>query len=545
MQHFRKINDNDKSSNSNLPDEIIINNERYTSSEDVATKLNEYFSSISDVFGIDNRDSFDPDLTNLTNFVNDKVPNNVYFKIPNITPEQVSASIMALDSSKAIGLDGIRPRIIKSVPNILSLSIAALINKSITTGKFPDKLKLAKVFPIHKSGSKSDPCNYRPIPILPTISKIFERHVHKHLMAYMNKYNIIHESQTGFRQKHSCQTALIKLIDQWMAGIDKGDTIGSMFVDFRKAFDLVDHKLLIQKLAAYKLSNASLRWFISYLESRQQTIQYDRGMATYSNIQSGVPQGSILGPTLLLLFVNDLATYSNIQSGVPQGSILGPTLFLLFVYDLPLFFKHCFCDLFADYATVHTSSTDINTINEEISADLLQFIYWSKRNKLPINFDKTTYMLLRARKRLNGTDHLELNVGETSIKRVSKQKLLGIVIDENLFWTPQIDNLCSILSSKISLLKHISAYVPQDVQKMFYQAYVLPLLDYGRNTWGATSSTNIERLSKLQKRAARIILKADFMTPSSYIFEQLSWLSIPKQFMYNEAVFAYKAYQTC
>ena len=329
----------------------------------------------------------------------------------------------------------------------------------------------------------------------------------------MKKYNIIHESQSGFRQKHSCQTALIKLIDQWMAGIDKGNTIGSMFVDFRKEFYLVDHKILIQKLAAYKLSNESLRWFISYLESRQQTIQYDRGMATYSNIQLGVPQGSILGPTLFLLFVN----------------------------DLPLFLKHCFCDLFADDATVHTSSTDIDTTNEEISADLLQIIYWSKRNKLPINFDKTTYILLRARKRLNGTDQLELNVGETSIKQVSKQKLLGIVIDENLSWTPQIDNLCSILSSKISLLKHISAYVPQDVQKMFYQGYVLPLLDYGSNTWGATSSTNIERLSKLQKRAARIILKADFTTPSSYMFEQLSWLSIPKLFMYNKAVFAYKA----
>ena len=234
----------------------------------------------------------------------------------------------------------------------MSLSIAALINKSIATGNFPDKLKLAKVFPIHKSGSKSDPCNYRPISILPTIFKIFKRHVNKHLMAYMNRYNIIHETQSGFRQKHSCQTALIKLIDQWMAGIDKGDTIGSMFVDFRKAFDLVDHKIFIQKLAAYKLSNTSLLWFILYLESRQQTIQYDRGMATYSNIQSGVPQGSILGPTLFLLFVN----------------------------DLPLFLKHCFCDLFADDATVHTSSSDINTINEEISADLLQIIYWSKRN---------------------------------------------------------------------------------------------------------------------------------------------------------------------
>ena len=191
--------------------------------------------------------------------MNDKVPNDIYFKIPNIVREQISASIVALDSSKAIGIDGIEPRIIIFVANLLSLSIDALLNKSFATGKFPDKLKLAKVVPIHKSSSKSDPFNYRPISILPTIFKI----------------------QSGFRQKHSRQTALIKLIDQWISGIDKGDTIGSMFIDFRNAFDLVAHQILIQKLAAYRLSNSSLRWFISYLESRQQTIQYERqGMAT-------------------------------------------------------------------------------------------------------------------------------------------------------------------------------------------------------------------------------------------------------------------------
>ena len=137
------------------------------------------------------------------------------------------------------------------------------------TGKFPSQLKSAKVSPIYKSGAKSDPANYRPISILPIISKIFEKHVNHHLMGFLNKYKVIHESQSGFRQKHSCQTALVKLIDHWMACIDKGDIVGTLFIDFRKAFDVVDHSILIQKLSMYKLSQNAVQWFSSYLSDRQ------------------------------------------------------------------------------------------------------------------------------------------------------------------------------------------------------------------------------------------------------------------------------------
>ena len=512
-QHFRKVNNKNNCSNSNLPDEITINDERYTSSEDIASKLNHYFANISQIFGNNEGEELDANFDYLENFINSKVPNDVQFKIPIITPEQISTIINALESSKAMGLDGLGPRILKSISCALSPSLADLINKSLATGCFPDRLKLAKVFPIYKSGSKSDPNNYRPISILPTISKIFERHINKHLMAYLNKYSLIHESQSGFRPKHSCQTALVKLIDKWMACIDSGDIIGTMFIDFRKAFDLVDHKLLIKKLSAYKVCSSSLRWFISYLESRQQTVQSDRGMSSFANIKSGVPQGSILGPLLFLIFIN----------------------------DLPLLLKYCYADLFADDGTFHKNGPEIDEINDEMLIDFLTIVHWSKQNKLPINYNKSTYMLLGAKRRLQDTYELFLNVDDEKIEKVSKQKLLGIVIDEYLTWTPHIDYLCTLSSSKISLLKQLSSYVPKHIQKIFYQSYILPLIDYGRITWSATTSSNIERISKLQKRAARIILHAEYLTPSSLMFDELGWLSIPRRLMYNKALLTFKA----
>ena len=264
----------------------------------VSTRLNE-----------DNNATPTPDVTKLINFISNKIPENISFKMPPITTQQVSSFIQNLDSSKATGLDGIGPRLLKIIQNIISPSVAALVNKSLTSGIFPNQLKIAKVFPVFKNGSKLDPSNYRPISILPTISKIFEKHVNKHLMGYLNKYNLIHECQSGFRQKRSCQTALVKLIDQWMACIDNGDIVGTLFIDFRKAFDMVDHTFLIQKLSLYKLTSTTLDWSTSYLNCRLQTIVNGQSRSSFSQLQSGVPQGSILGPALLLLFINDLPLF--------------------------------------------------------------------------------------------------------------------------------------------------------------------------------------------------------------------------------------------
>ena len=447
--HLRTLIGDSKASNNRLPEELIIDNECITNSAKIAQKLNTYFSSIANILNQNDNEAPSLNTEKISQYVNNKIPNDTFFTILFITPEQVTNYINKFDCSKATGLDGIGPRILKIAACAISPSIAKLINKSRATGCFPSQLKQAKVLPIFKGGTKSDPSNYRPISILPTISKIFEKHVNKHLMGFLNKHKLLHESQSGFRHKHSCQSALIKLIDSWMECIDSGDMVGALFLDFRKAFDLVDHAILIKKLSIYKFSPSTLQWFNSYLNNRQQVIESEKGLTDFRWVRSGVPQGSILGPTLFLIFIN----------------------------DLPLCFDHCKSDLYADDATVHYTGKNVSNIEHNLLCDFKNAIDWSKPNKMNIHYGKTTCMLVGTRQRLNISRELNVQIENIRIQNVTKQKLLGIYIDEHLTWSSHVDHLCSILASKSSLLRQLSRYVSIEYQKMFYQGYILPFID--------------------------------------------------------------------
>ena len=241
------------------------------------------------------------------------------------------------------------------------------MNKCIINGKFHISWKQAKVNPLFKGGAHADINNYRPISILPTLSKLIEKFMQNHLMTYLDTFDVLHQFQSGFRSGHSTETALTLMTERWLKAINEGKIVGTKIVDFRKAFGLVDHDLLLHKLALYKCVTNFLRSMTSYLKSRTQVVSVN---GTNSNA-------------------------GEISSGVPQGSILGPLLFLIFINDLPLVLSKngLAIDLYADDTTIYDIQSDLETLRSNLQESLLILQRWCRENGMLLNTEKTKLCL--------------------------------------------------------------------------------------------------------------------------------------------------------
>ncbi len=367
--------------------------------------------------------------------------------------------------------------------------------------------------PIYKSGDNEDTYNYRPISILPIVSKILERHVHDLLYKYLDHLKLITSCQSGFRKFHSTATALIKIYDKFLQGFDSGKFIGAVFVDLRKAFDTVNHAILLKKLEAVGIKDKELQWFNSYLSNRTQRVDY-RG--TLSETQP-------------------------VTIGVPQGSILGPLLFIIFVNDAPEVVQEIM-DLYADDTTLQTASSTLLELEDKLNRDLSALNGWLKANRLVLNTDKTVCMVLSTRQRRATVPECKINltINNESIKQVSEAKLLGMLVDENLSWDRHINTLCSKISRKLGLLKRLQKFLPKDTILMLYNSIVLPHFDYADVIWGTADFKYVNKIYKLQKIAARIITGARRYSRTEPLFRDLKWLPLADRIRSHTATMMYK-----
>jgi len=330
-----------------------------------------------------------------------------------------------MNTSASCGVDRIPITVIKSIVDSISPILAILINHSLTTSSFPDALKVAKITPIFKSGDKSILTNYRPISLLNSFSKIYEKVFLNRLNAHLLKFNILHDDQFGFRKNRSTQLALTSSIDKITEALDKNQYVFSLFIDLSNAFDTIDNKILLHKLHHYGIRGMPYDYIKNYLNNRLQCVEIDGIVSDLRTVTCGVPQGSILGPILFLLYINDLHDCSNL-------------LKLL---------------LFADDTTIIYSSNDLDSLLTTINKELLSLSEWFNLNRLSLNVSKTNYMIFCNHK-MEQT-HCDITIGHTVINRVSSTKFLGVDIDDKLTWLHHIKIVERKISSAIFAIRNI------------------------------------------------------------------------------------------
>ena len=289
-----------------FPNHFTINGEEINDSNIIANKFCKYFTDIEPSLA---KNIKMPKNINVEDFLTGT--HNCTFQFKKIDDISILRIINDLPNKSSTGFDQIYMRLIKAIKTEIIPALTCIFNQSLNTGIFPEKLKIAQVIPIHKKGSLNDISNFRPISLLPSISKILEKLIFKHL-TYLNEYKLLYASQYGVRAGHTTELASIELIDRITQDLDKGKIPISIFLDLSKAFDTLDHVILLQKLNYYGIKSVELKLFQDYLQNRTQYVSYDKTNSDMYRISTGVPHWSILGPLLFIIYINDLCSASKL-----------------------------------------------------------------------------------------------------------------------------------------------------------------------------------------------------------------------------------------
>ena len=393
-------------------------------------------------------------------------------------------------------------------------SLTYIYNLCIQKNIFPKIFKTAKVIPLPKNTDRTDPNNFRPISLLSVLSKPLEKHVHRHLSTFMEKHNLFHTFQSGFRSKHSCHTALSAMCDMWLSAVDRSEIVGAVFLDFRKAFDLVDHTILQQKLRVYLNNSSAVRFFQSYLSDRSQYVCANGKFSATGTIQSGVPQGSILGPLLFCIFINDLPLH--IQDKKVRNS------------------------LFADDSSLDTSGKTVNEIEVTLQKSLNDVSGWCKNNLMCLHPEKTKCMVIATRQKHQRSPlRLKLDIDSKTVVQVKEHRVLGITIDDEFKWQSHVSNICKTVSKNIFLMSQLKRYVSPQTLKMFYSSHILTHVSFSSTVWDGCGETHLNKLNSLHRRAAKLLLPDKNLSTDEKM-KGLSILPLQKQLYFNKAVLMFK-----
>ena len=488
-----------------VPSNIKIGTDMITDKLEIAKAFNQMFVNVGNCVPRSSNKIF--------NSLNTLKQTKTTFKFKEIEVDFVQKELQKIDISKAAGLDDMHPRLLKSAGPCIAEPLTRILNQSLRSGFFPSVFKKAKIVPVPKGGDLNDLGNFRPISLLSCISKILERAVHTQLYDYLQEYKLLSSRQSGFRPKHSTATCLIEITDFLLNNLDSGLITGAIFLDLKKAFDIISHEILLSKMPFYGIKTTELQWFSSYLCNRQQCVSFQGIQSDFENVTSGVPQGSILGPLLFCIFINDMCNLK----------FENQTKIALYADDTALFCKG---------KNIHDCQV---TLQKEY--DLMR--EWFRINEMQINYKKTKVMVFGTKRKVK--NHvLKIAHEEEYLENVTSIKYLGVTLEQSLNWSLHVSNTISKINRAIACIRRIKSFLTEKILAQLYFSFILPHIDYCSVVWGKCNKTDLLKLQRTQNRYARLVLNADNSIPKETLLNNLGWQSVASRISHQYCISVFK-----
>lgn len=436
------------------------------------------------------------------------------FDFKPVSQSDVKKAVLSISSNKAPGYDKLPISIVKDCLQDILTPLTTIINESFSSSVFPQAWKTGEIIPLPKNGDHEVPDNNRPVTLLPSLSKVNERIAMLQFNEYLTRKNLLTSHQSGNRKLHSTETLSLLVTDHIYQAMDSKKITAMVLIDLSKAFDSLCHSILIKKLQSLGVSIKTLEWFKSYLSNREQRTRVANVLSDPLTVTHGVPQGSILGPMLFTLYINDLhksVKFSNVESYVDDTKI-----FLSF------------------------ETKDLQSCLQQIRHDLRQVASWCCANHLLINPDKTQFMLFGVSQLITKLPPITIPFLGSELKPKDSAKDLGIILDTNLTFTEHINALSSSLLGSLCQINRVKHLFSKEIMMIIINSLIFSKLYYCSTVWSGTFRYNIDKLQLLQNFAARILTNTRKYEHISPVLQQLGWLSVEDTLCLRDVILVYK-----
>ena len=483
----------------------VLNNQKARINHKPA-EMNDYFSSLAS--NLTGRPNTSSNLPELSENINDSA-----FTIKNTTYEEVYSILTSLKNDCSSGYDNIPVRFLKPITEYITSPLVHIINNCIDQKCFPKQWKIARVCPIPKIDSPTEIKDYRPISVLPLLSKVYERVILSQLCIYIESNNLYNETQSGFRKGHSTATLLLKLRDDIKTAMSKSEITLSILIDYSKAFDTIDHTDLILKLYDMNFSSNSISIISSYLSDRYQYVQIEDKKSPNKPMHYGVPQGSILGPVLFNLYVIEISSQMKCKT-------------IQYADDTTLY-RHC-------------KASNILTTIKELETDVNNLLHWSKDNNLLFNSDKLQFIIFNSKRirSLNQNQSFLFRSSGKSVEQKENVKLLGLQFDRNLTWSTHVNNIIKSSQGTLRTLRKFSRFTPFQVRKLLAETMILSRMNYCNVVFSELPQYMCKRLQKIQNITAGYVF-GRYATIQDVI--KLNWIPMREYIDFNTVKLVHKS----